>query len=44
MNHLVNILDLHLKKFDEADKIRKQLAEAGITVEDTPDGVRWTKE
>ena len=30
------------KDFDAADEIRKQLAAAGIDVEDTPDGPRWT--
>jgi cysteinyl-tRNA synthetase len=29
--------------FEAADKIRKQLAEKGILVEDTPEGPRWKK-
>src|SRR3989344_3201624 len=28
-------------KFDESDKLRKQLLEIGIEVEDTPDGSKW---
>ena len=28
-------------KFDESDKLRKQLLEMGIEVEDTPDGPEW---
>jgi cysteinyl-tRNA synthetase len=30
------------KDFDAADRIRDQLKEAGIDVEDTPSGPRWT--
>ena len=29
------------EKFDESDKLRKQLLEMGIEVEDTPDGPEW---
>jgi peptidase E len=29
------------KKWEEADAVRDCLAQAGITVEDTPDGARW---
>ncbi|MBI2580755.1 cysteine--tRNA ligase [Candidatus Woesearchaeota archaeon] len=31
------------KKFAEADKIRAQLREKGIQLDDTPEGVRWKK-
>ena len=45
------ILDLIIKRegyrkrgdFETADKIRKELAEKGILVEDTPEGPRWKK-
>jgi cysteinyl-tRNA synthetase len=29
------------KKWEEADAVRDCLAQAGIAVEDTPEGVRW---
>ncbi len=31
------------KQYAEADELRDTLAEAGITVEDTKDGVRWKR-
>ncbi len=31
------------KKFKEADEIRKKLEEAGLFLEDTPDGARWRR-
>ncbi|MBI2143665.1 cysteine--tRNA ligase [Candidatus Woesearchaeota archaeon] len=31
------------KKFAEADKIRSQLREKGIQLDDTPEGIRWKK-
>ena len=31
------------KDFARADAIRKQLADAGVVVEDTPHGVRWKR-
>jgi cysteinyl-tRNA synthetase len=45
------ILDLVIKRegyrkrgdFETADKIRKELAEKGILIEDTPEGPRWKK-
>jgi len=45
------IMDLIIKRegyrkrgdFETADKIRKELAERGILVEDTPEGPRWKK-
>jgi len=45
------IMDLIIKRegyrkrgdFETADKIRKELAEKGILVEDTPEGSRWKK-
>ena len=30
------------KRFDEADAIRRELAEMGIVLEDTPQGPRWS--
>jgi cysteinyl-tRNA synthetase len=30
------------KDFEASDTIRDQLAEAGVLVEDTPSGPRWT--
>ena len=30
------------KNFEAADTIRDQLADAGVVVEDTPDGARWS--
>ena len=32
------------KQFDIADTIRDQLTEAGITLEDRPDGTLWRRE
>jgi len=29
------------KNFELADRIRRELAEAGVLLEDTKDGVRW---
>ena len=31
------------KEWAEADRIRDELAEQGIEVQDTPDGVRWRR-
>jgi len=31
------------RDFGRADAVRKQLTEAGITVEDTKDGTRWKR-
>ena len=31
------------KSFDEADAIRNQLDEAGVVLEDSPDGTRWIR-
>jgi cysteinyl-tRNA synthetase len=31
------------RRFDEADRIRDELAEAGITIEDGPSGTRWLR-
>lgn len=31
------------RDFDEADRLRNELAERGIELEDTPNGVRWRK-
>jgi cysteinyl-tRNA synthetase len=31
------------RDFARADSIRKQLADAGVTLEDTKDGVRWKR-
>jgi cysteinyl-tRNA synthetase len=30
------------KNFEEADRIRDELAGAGITLEDTPNGTHWS--
>jgi cysteinyl-tRNA synthetase len=32
------------KNFGRADEIRKQLAEQGIILEDTKDGIRWKRQ
>ncbi len=31
------------KEWAEADRIRDELAEQGVEVQDTPDGVRWRR-
>ena len=31
------------RRFDDADAIRDRLAEAGVTLEDGPDGTRWVR-
>ena len=31
------------KDFQSADRIRDSITELGLTIEDTPDGPRWSK-
>lgn len=32
----------HLKRFDLADKVRGELAKTGVSLEDSPEGTRWS--